>query len=360
MTEKEKCFIIAGYTKQDNVEYNLQEITELAGSSGLEIVGKMYQMIDKPDVKTFIGSGKVLELKEAVEQTGASLVIVDNLLSGSQIKNIEDEIDARVIDRNMLILDIFASRAQSQEGKLQVKLAQLKYTLPRLAGISGSNGRFGSGGVGSRGPGETKLELDKRKIQREIESIEKDLDKIVRARDIQSIRRRSNVFNVAIVGYTNAGKSTLINNITKADAYADDRLFATLDVLSRKVWDDGVSYVLTDTVGFVSRLPHELMKAFNATLDEARDADLVLIVYDVADDLWYSKLQVVEQVLTELNVDKNKWYYVANKIDIAPQEYLSSSRELLGDNLVMISASKNANVYELKERIKQRLKSIQD
>lgn len=355
MNNRQPCFIVAGYTKQDNAEYNLQEIIELATSCGLDVVGRTYQLIAKPDVRTFIGSGKVEEVRDAISESGATLLIVDNLLTGSQLKNIEDVVGVKTIDRNMLILDIFATRAQSQEGKLQVQLAQLKYSLPRLSSISGSNGRFGSGGVGSRGPGETKLELDRRKIQRDIKSIEEDLDKIKRARDVQSTKRRTNTKNVAIVGYTNAGKSTLINNITKAEAYADDRLFATLDVLSKKVWDDGLSYVLTDTVGFVSRLPHELMNAFSATLAEARDADLVLVVFDIADDLWYSKLQIVENVLADLGVDKHNILYVANKIDVALEEYVSAARELLGENLVMISATKNANVAELKQKIKNRL-----
>ncbi len=357
MTDKTKCVIIAGYTKQDNIEYNLQEITELALSCGLDVVGKIYQIITTPDIRTFLGKGKVEELASLVEQTGAELVVVDNLLTGSQLNNIEEVVNVRTIDRNMLILDIFAGRAQSQEGKLQVKLAQLKYSLPRLASISGSQGRFGSSGVGSRGPGESKLELDRRRVKYEISAVEKDLNDIAKARQVQSFKRKSTMKNVAIVGYTNAGKSTLINNITKANTYADDRLFATLDVLSKKVWDDGVEYVLTDTVGFVSRLPHELMKAFSATLGEAKDADVVLLVFDLTDDLWYNKLQVVESVLNDLGVDKNRIIYVGNKIDSAPSEYVVGAREILKENLIMISARKNSNIDELKKAIKIRLQN---
>ena len=278
--ETEKAFLV--YFQSDNAKHELAEMKELIRSAMLEFVDSECVTLREINPHSYIGSGKVEELAYKLQELDVDVAVFDVSLTGSQLRNLQAELGVKVIDRTMLILDIFAGRAKSNEGKLQVELAQLKYTLPRLSGISGTAGRFG-GGVGMRGPGESKLELDKRKIQENIIKKEKELKEVAKKRQLTRKQRKSKEFMVALVGYSNAGKSTLMNTITKADTYADNRLFATLDVLTKRVWDEGTSYVLCDTVGFVSNLPHELMNAFSATLEEVRDADLCLIILDASD-----------------------------------------------------------------------------
>lgn len=334
-----------------DIEENLAELEGLAHTAGLLVVGKAFQNIKENTPATLIGKGKVQEVAELVQQTQADVVIVDCELLGSQINNLKQELGVKVIDRSILILDIFASRAISNEGRLQVQLAQLKYTLPRISGMSGTSGRFGSAGVGMRGPGETKLELDRRTIKENIFKLEKQIEKIKQQRDLRKTnRKRSNVKSVAIVGYTNAGKSTLMNLITKANIYADDKLFATLDTTTRSLWlDNGKEILLTDTVGFIDKLPHAFIEAFSATLEEAAGADLLLHVVDINNPDYKNQIAVVDKVLSDLGATNIPTIMVYNKIDkkTGPFE--------LPKDVLCISAKDNVGIENLKNTIISKL-----
>ncbi|MBQ9786128.1 MAG: GTPase HflX [Clostridia bacterium] len=342
-TEKqtEKAFLVGViYSNKEDVKASLKELERLAETAGVEILGSNYQLIREVTPATLIGEGKVQEILEQIKNTGANLVIFDCELSGSQAKNLSEIFEIKVIDRITLILDIFAKRATSNEGKLQVELAQLKYNLPRLSSISGTSGRFGSGGVGMRGPGETKLELNKRIAQGNIYKLEKEIEKIKQNREIQKKNRNSNnVFKVAIVGYTNAGKSTLLNLISKAGIYADDKLFATLDTTSRNVYlEYGKQIVLTDTVGFINKLPHNLVDAFASTLEEAKDANLILHIIDSSNVNKTKQIEVVENVLKENNITA-PIINVYNKCDLIEEKedvngiYISAKNKIGIENL---------------------------
>lgn len=336
----------------DDGQTSLKELERLAETAGVGVVGTLFQRAKEITPATFIGSGKVVELKELVESLGANLAICDNELSGSQINNISQEIGVKVVDRTTLILDIFAKRALSNEGKLQVELAMLKYYLPRLSGISGTSGRFGSGGVGMRGPGETKLELDKRKIRNQIQKLETQIQKIKGERGLRrKNRQNSNTKTVSIVGYTNAGKSTLMNIITKAGIYADDKLFATLDTTTRLLWlAPGKQIVLTDTVGFINKLPPAFAPAFASTLEEVLESDLILHVVDSTDKNLVMHEQVVEEELNKIGASGIPVLKVYNKIDKLSLEQLCCLKEK-NPSAVFISAKKNENVENLKNKI---------
>ena len=333
------------YNNKTDVQRDLKELFRLAETAGIKTLGQTFQIIRQVNPATLIGEGKVEEVKQMVDDLKPTMVIVDEELTGSQARNLSEALDIKVIDRITLILDIFAGRAISGEGKLQIELAQLKYNLPRLASIKGTSGRFGSGGVGMRGPGETKLELDRRLAQGKILKLEQDIKRIKENRYTQKkMRNTSGAFKVAIVGYTNAGKSTFLNLLTKADIYADDKLFATLDTTSRTIWlDVGKKIILTDTVGFISKLPHNLVDAFSATLEEAQDANLVLHVIDVSNPDYKSQMQVVEEVLKQNNITA-PIINVYNKCDKT-----DSRQETDG---IYISAKQKIGIDELKEKIK--------
>lgn len=335
---------MAVISKDDNVEEDLLELENLVEAANGEVLGRVWQNRAKPDPKFLLGTGKVEELKQVVEETGADLVVFDNQLSGSKINNLEEYLKVKVIDRAILILDIFASRALSNEGKLQVELAQLKYTLPRLSGLSGTSGRYGSGGIGMRGPGETKLELDRRVIEKKILEKSRELKKLKQERDLRREKRvKSEKPLVALVGYTNSGKSTLLNTLTKANVLEKDMLFATLDTTTRSLWLDYKKEIMVvDTVGFVNKLPHELVEAFSSTLEEAVYADVLVHVVDASNPEYRTQEKVVLKVLQDLGAGDKPVITVYNKCDKVSFK--------LEDKLY-ISAKKNINIDKIKEKI---------
>lgn len=298
-------------------EASLDELERLAETAGAVVAARLVQSREKPDVRTVIGSGKVAELKTICSECGAELCIFDCEMSPSQIRNVEDEVgEVRVIDRSMLILDIFALHAATAEGKLQVELAQLKYTAPRLIGKGKQLSRLG-GGIGTRGPGESKLESDKRHLARRVAALETELEAVENTRrTTRSARDRSGLPRVAIVGYTNAGKSTLLNRLTDAGILAEDKLFATLDPTTRKfTLPGGESVLLTDTVGFIRKLPHHLVKAFRSTLEEAALSDILLHIVDASDPEYPDEMKVTEELLAELGAGGKPTLIVYNKCD---------------------------------------------
>ena len=314
-----KAVLITVDTGEFDAELSLKELEELAHTAGAEVVGQVMQKRPSPDTATYIGSGRLAELTAELEALGADLLIFDCELTANQTKNIENITDVRAIDRTTLILDIFAQRALSAEGRIQVELAQQKYRLAHLAGKGISMSRLG-GGIGTRGPGESKLETDRRHIRRRIELLEDDLKEIRRRRDlIRKRRKKDSILTAAVVGYTNVGKSTLLNALTDAGVLAENKLFATLDITSRSIeLPDGRSVLLTDTVGLIRRLPHHLVEAFKSTLEEAANADIILNVIDISSDDAYGQAQVTNELLSELGCDDIPKINVLNKCDKLP------------------------------------------
>lgn len=314
-----KAVLITVDTGEFDAELSLKELEELAHTAGAEVVGQVMQKRPSPDTATYIGSGRLAELTAELEALGADLLIFDCELTANQTRNIENITDVRAIDRTTLILDIFAQRALSAEGRIQVELAQQKYRLAHLAGKGISMSRLG-GGIGTRGPGESKLETDRRHIRRRIELLEDDLKEIRRRRDlIRKRRKKDSVLTAAVVGYTNVGKSTLLNALTDAGVLAENKLFATLDITSRSIeLPDGRSVLLTDTVGLIRRLPHHLVEAFKSTLEEAANADIILNVIDISSDDAYGQAQVTNKLLSELGCDDIPKINVLNKCDKLP------------------------------------------
>jgi len=301
-------------------EKSLDELAALAESAGAQVAGRSFQKRSKPDTATYVGSGKAAQLQLDAQALEADVVIVDDELTGAQTRNLEELIGLKVIDRTTLILDIFAQRARSGEGKLQVHLAQLKYRSGRLMGQGLILSRLG-GGIGTRGPGETKLEIDRRRIREQITQLKKELGDLQRQRQLRRKSREKNAIPVvALVGYTNTGKSTLLNRITGAGVYAENQLFATLDAVSRRVQlPDGGEFLLVDTVGFISKLPHDLVEAFKSTLEEAALADLLLIVSDAASPDLMFQHRTVEEVLSQIGADSQPRIEVLNKCDLWEQ-----------------------------------------
>ena len=332
-------------------ETSLDELERLLDTAGAEVYARVIQVKDSFDPRTCIGSGKVSEIAEIAKNASIEMVVFDFELSPMQIRNLENDIgNVIVIDRSMLILDIFALHAKSGEGKLQVELAQLKYTAPRLVGRGVELSRQG-GGIGTRGPGETKLETDKRHLREKIANLEARLAELEHNRSVMRAQRdRSGLVKLAVVGYTNAGKSTLLNRLTGADVLAEDKLFATLDPTTRKMQlPSGETVLLTDTVGFIRKLPHHLVKAFKSTLDELKYADILMIVCDAADPEMNEQLKVTEQIVEELGaVDKPK-IYVYNKCDLCDNK----ESGLLAENSVMISAKEDKGIDLLIETVER-------
>lgn len=313
---KERAFLISLDCGEYDAESSMAELEELAKTSGAEIIGEMIQKRPAPEAATYMGKGALEEICNFCSNHNIDLIIADGELSPVQIRNIEDLTGVRVIDRTTLILDIFAGRARSSEGKLQVELAQLKYSLPRLSGKGTALSRLG-GGIGTRGPGETKLETDRRHIRFRIQNLKAELDKVEKRRVAMHQRRKKNgALCVAIVGYTNAGKSTLMNSLTDAGVLQEDKLFATLDPTARKlVLPDGRQIMLVDTVGLVRRLPHQLVDAFRSTLEEAVWADVILNVCDASSDECAEHIAVTESVLSDLGCSGKPIINVLNKCD---------------------------------------------
>jgi GTP-binding protein HflX len=328
----------------------MAELRELTTSAGARIAGELLQRRPKPDSATLIGSGKVEELKGAIASTSPDLVIFDHELTPSQQRNLERELDARVIDRTQLILDIFARHARTREGQLQVELAQLQYLLPRLAGRGAQMSQLG-GGIGTRGPGETQLETDRRKIYRRIRHVEQQLENVRRIRGQQRRRRESvPIATVALVGYTNAGKSTLFNALTKAGVLESARMFATLDpTLRQVVLPSKREVLLSDTVGFIRNLPHTLVSAFRATLEEVQRASLLVHVSDVTSPTASEQQEQVENVLRELESQDKPRLYVMNKVDLLPVKKRESLRD--SDTVIQVSATKGIGLQHLLELI---------
>lgn len=308
-------------SKEPPVGDTLSELEGLAETSGCCVIGQIIQKRAKPDTAFYIGRGKVDEVAEFCLLNDASLVIFNGELSPAQVRNLEQQLDLRVIDRTQLILDIFASRARTREGKMQVELAQLRYLLPRLIGRGSELSRLG-GGIGTRGPGETKLETDRRRIRKRIADLEAGLELVRNQRSILRRRRQSEAVPLlALVGYTNAGKSTLMNALTGASVLAEDKLFATLDPTARRlVLTNNETIILTDTVGLIQRLPHHLVAAFRATLEEVVAADYILHVIDVSHRAWEGQAEAVEQVLQSLGIGDKPRLEVFNKVDLAKQQ----------------------------------------
>lgn len=330
---------------------SLRELEELLQTAGGICTGKVLQNRHTPDPHSFIGEGKAMEVRQLVEATGSTMVIFDNELSPGNIRALEELIGVTVLDRSALILDIFAQRAKTKEGRLQVELAQYKYLLPRLSGMGASLSRQG-GGIGTRGPGETKLESDRRHIRERIDRLEGELEQVRKVRSVQRERRMKNAIPVvAIVGYTNSGKSTLLNQLTGAGIPANDRLFDTLDTTSRLLTvSDNLDVILSDTVGFISKLPHHLVNAFRATLEELEYADLLLHVIDASDPYPEQHIAVVEKLIAQLARPGTPVLKCYNKADLVYTDEIPR-----GKNIVAISAKKGINMDGLLSAIEKAL-----
>jgi len=350
----EKAILVGVFLPTEShqkTEYSLEELERLADTAQAKVELVFTQNRSKIDSSWYLGKGKVEELSKLVEELQIDLVIFNAELSPSQIRNIENKIDCKVIDRTQLILDIFAQRAHSREGKIQVELAQLSYLLPRLTGKGLSLSRLG-GGIGTRGPGETKLETDRRHIRKRIRDMKQHLNEIKKRRELYRKRRKKNeIPQVAIVGYTNAGKSTLLNQLANANILAENRLFATLDPTSRRITlPNGKEIIITDTVGFIQDLPHDLVEAFKSTLEETKEADLILHVIDASQVYRTEQIEIVESILTDINAQNIPRFNVFNKADLLEDVTLKQN----GSDL-FISAFDSNDLQHLLEQIELQL-----
>ena len=353
---KERLILVGVSTSEkDDTEQSLDELEELAKTAGAVTVMKVIQNRDKIHPGTYIGKGKIEEIRLLVEELDATGVVCDDELSPAQISNLEDELRVKVIDRTVMILDIFASRAITKEGKIQVELAQLKYRSSRLTGLGKSLSRLG-GGIGTRGPGEKKLEVDRRLIRDRISNLNRELDDVIKMRETtRNLRKNNNMPVVAIVGYTNAGKSTLLNTLTDAKVLEEDKLFATLDPTTRNLkLESGQEILLTDTVGFIRKLPHHLVNAFRSTLEEAKYADVILHVVDSSNPNADLQMHTVYDTLRQLGVENKPIITAFNKLDKI--EKLDVMKDLRADKVVRISAKKRQGLEVLLEVIEEILR----
>ena len=347
----QRAILISIDTGDYDAEASLEELKELMRSAGGETIATVSQKRDKPDSATCLGSGRLLEVKEFAQANDIDLLVFDCELTPTQIRNLEAETDIRTIDRTMLILDIFALHAKTNEGKLQVELAQLKYLMPRLTGKGREMSRLG-GGIGTRGPGESKLETDRRHIRRRIETLKEELSHITdRRNQLRSRRSKDGIITVAIVGYTNAGKSTLMNTLTQAGVLSEDKLFATLDPTSRSLkLPNGVSVMMIDTVGLVRRLPHHLVEAFKSTLEEAALADIIVNVCDATSEEYQLHLDVTTSLLHDLGCENSPIITAFNKCDLLSPDDIPHNSES-----VLISAKTGNGIDKLLEAIEENL-----
>ena len=355
-TEQAERVILVAVRRSDreNTEESLNELSELAATAGAVTVAKVIQNLDSFNSATYVGKGKIDEILELIIEHDATGIVCDDELSPAQMSNLSDALQVKVMDRTLLILDIFAARANTNEGKIQVELAQLRYRSSRLVGLRNSLSRLG-GGIGTRGPGETKLEMDRRIIHERIGQLKSELASVVTHRELTRTQRsRTGIPVVAIVGYTNAGKSTLLNTLTNAGILAEDKLFATLDPTTRNLeLESGQQVLLTDTVGFINKLPHHLVEAFKSTLEEAVYADIILHVVDASNPSMDSQMHVVYDTLYKLGVGDKPIITAFNKIDVAGDVIL---RDFKADKTVRISARHGNGLTELKDAIEDILR----
>ncbi|MCI7088082.1 MAG: GTPase HflX [Lachnobacterium sp.] len=355
--QMEEKVILIGVSEQegDDAEDSLAELAELVKTAGAVVVGTLIQKRESIHPGTYVGTGKVDEIAQLLAATGATGIVCDDELSPAQMKNLESILATKVMDRTLIILDIFAARATTSEGKIQVELAQLKYRLSRLSGLGKSMSRLG-GGIGTRGPGEKKLEMDRRLINDRIAQLNHELKEVVKHRDITRARREKNdVPVVAIVGYTNAGKSTLLNHLTDAKVLEEDKLFATLDPTTRVLELDGHQQILlTDTVGFIRKLPHHLIEAFKSTLEEAKYADYIFHVVDASNPQMDKQMHIVYETLDRLGVRNKKIVTLFNKMDQRTDD--EPLQDFRADHILMISAARNEGLNEIKELVQEMLR----
>ncbi len=351
MKEHETAILVGSQVDESDqhFHYSLQELESLTITAQGQVLTMLTQKQNRVHPATYIGKGKLEELQALVEEMEPDLIIFNDELTPSQLSNLQEKLSGRVLDRTQLILDIFAQRAKSKEGKLQVELAQLQYLLPRLTGQGIAMSRLG-GGIGTRGPGETKLESDRRHIRRRIDEIKKQLQVVVEHRErYRERRKRNKAFQIAIVGYTNAGKSTLFNRMSTAESYEEDKLFATLDPMTRKlILVSGYSAIITDTVGFIQELPTALIAAFRSTLEEVRDADLLLHVVDSSNPDYSNHEQTVEKLLEDLEMNQLPQLTVYNKADEKHTDFIPKTGEIF-----IMSAFKEEDRNELKKKIEE-------
>lgn len=355
--QMEEKVILIGVSEQDgdDAEDSLAELAELVKTAGAVVAGTLIQKRESIHPGTYVGTGKVDEIAQLLATTGATGIVCDDELSPAQMKNLESILATKVMDRTLIILDIFAARATTSEGKIQVELAQLKYRLSRLSGLGKSMSRLG-GGIGTRGPGEKKLEMDRRLINDRIAQLNRELKEVVKHRDITRAKREKNdVPVVAIVGYTNAGKSTLLNHLTDAEVLEEDKLFATLDPTTRVLELDGHQQILlTDTVGFIRKLPHHLIEAFKSTLEEAKYADYIFHVVDASNPQMDKQMHIVYETLDRLGVRNKKIVTLFNKMDQRTDD--EPLQDFRADHILMISAARNEGLNEIKELLQEMLR----
>lgn len=355
--EIEEKVILVGVSEQegDDAEDSVTELAELVKTAGATVVGTLIQKRETIHPGTYVGTGKVEEIAQLIAQTGATGIVCDDELSPAQLRNLENMLDTKVMDRTLIILDIFAARATTSEGKIQVELAQLKYRLSRLSGLGKTMSRLG-GGIGTRGPGEKKLEIDRRLINDRIAQLNRELKEVVKHREITRAKRaKSEVPVVAIVGYTNAGKSTLLNHLTDAEVLEEDKLFATLDPTTRMLELEGHQQVLlTDTVGFIRKLPHHLIEAFKSTLEEAKYADYIFHVVDASNPQMDKQMHIVYETLDHLGVKNKKMVTLFNKMDQRTEE--EPLQDFRADHILQISAANNQGLDEIKALLQEMLR----
>ena len=353
--QKEKFILVGVETGKDRMEESLAELNELLDTAGGETVGKIIQNLESINKATYVGKGKVKEIKELAEELQADGIVCDDELSPAQLSNLKDELDIKVLDRTLVILDIFAAHAKTSEGKLQVELAQLKYRSSRLTGLGKNLSRLG-GGIGTRGPGESKLETDRRAIRERVSQLRSEIEKMENVRDtLRKSRMSDGIPVIAIVGYTNAGKSTFLNKITDAGILAEDKLFATLDPTTRSLKiPDGEEVLFTDTVGFISKLPHNLVDAFKSTLEEAKYADLILHIADASNPEADEQMKVVYRTLEELKVTGKPIITFLNKQDKIEEEKII--KDLKADAVIKGSAKTGQGIDELLTKITEILR----